>query len=623
MANLLVDMRDQQFNLYEMLDIEGLSKYPKYAEYSKDLYDAVINEAEKLAVNVIEPTNEIGDKEECQFSDGKVTVPKAFHEAYKKYVEGGWITISDDPEVGGQGFPAIIGISSGELFSAANFAFNMYPGLTHGAAKLIEIYGTEEQKRTYMDKMYAGQWGGTMCLTEPGAGTDVGALRTIAKPIGDGKFKISGTKIFISAGDHDLTENIVHPVLARIEGAPAGTKGISIFMVPKYRVNDDGSVGDFNDVNTGNIEHKMGIKGNSTCTLNFGDKDDCVGELLGEEGKGMRVMFNMMNEARLGVGVQGLAHSSAAYLHAVNYASERLQGADLANFRNPDAPKVPIINHPDVRRMLLWMKAHVEGLRALIYWIAYCVDISEGTEDEAEKEKYHGFVELLTPICKSWGSDMGFRVCETAVQVYGGYGYTSEYPVDQYMRDCKIASIYEGTNGIQALDLVARKLGQNKGANFINFITEITKTIESNKSNGALKDAFAELDSAKNTLAEMGGFFAQCGKEGKFLVPVGNAMPFLELMSNVTLGWLLLWQASIANEKLEAIKKDKGITDDDWAGLVELYKDNKDASYYQGKVAVAKYFSAYILPHVEANAKAIKKEDMSIMEISENAFATY
>ena len=622
MANLLFDMRDLEFTLYEMLDIEGLSKHPKFEEYSKDLYDAVLIEAEKLAVNEIFPTNEIGDKEECTFEDGKVSVPGAFHDIYKKYAEGGWVTISDDPEVGGQGFPAVIGVCSAEMFSSANFAFAMYPGLAHGAGKLIEIYGTEEQKRKYMDKMYTGEWGGTMCLTEPAAGSDVGAIRTAAKPIGDGKFKITGTKIFISAGDHDLTENIVHPVLARIEGAPAGTKGISIFLVPKYRVNDDGSIGDFNDINIGNIEHKMGIKGNATCTMNFGDKDDCIGELLGEEGKGMRVMFNMMNEARLGVGIQGLAHSSAAYLHAVNYARERLQGADLANFRNPEAPRVPIINHPDVRRMLLWMKAHVEGLRALMYWVAHCLDISEATEDEAEKEKNHGFVELLTPICKSWGSDIGFRVCELAIQVYGGYGYTSEYPVDQFMRDCKIASIYEGTNGIQALDLVARKLGQNKGANFVNFITQVNETIEKYKGNGALKDAFGELDKAKNTLAEIGGFFAQCGKEGKFLVPVGNAMSFLELMSNVTLGWLLLWQGAIAQEKLEKIKKDKGVTDDDWAGLAELYKENKNAAYYQGKLQAAKYFANYVLPHVEATAKSIKKEDMSIMEIAEHSFAS-
>jgi len=621
MANLLVDMRDQAFTLYEMLDIERLAGYPRFADYSKDMFDMVLNEAEKLAVNDVFPTNELGDKNPSEFVDGTVKVPKEVHDVYKKYIEGGWVTVSDDIEVGGQGFPEVINAATKELFGAANFAFMMFPGLGHGAAKLIEIYGTEEQKRKYMDRMYTGEWGGTMCLTEPGAGSDVGALATTAKPIGDGKFKISGTKIFISAGDQDLTDNIVHPVLARIEGAPAGTKGISIFLVPKYRVNDDGSLGELNDINVGNIEHKMGIKLSPTCTLNFGDNDDCIGELLGEENKGMRVMFNMMNEARLGVGIQGLGHATAAYLHAVNYARERLQGADLANFRNPDAPRVPIINHPDVRRMLLWMKGQVEGLRALMYWIAFCEDMAKSVEDEVEKEKYHGFVELMTPICKTWGSDMGFRVTEYAIQVYGGYGYTTEYPVEQFMRDCKIASIYEGTSGIQAMDLVARKLGQSKGANFMNFVTLINETVEKCKGIPTLKDAAEELDKAKNTMAEIGGFFAQCGAEGKFLVPIGNAMPFLELMSNVTLGWLLLWQASISHEKLEAVKKDKGVTDDDWAGLAELYKDNRDAAYYQGKVASAKYYASYVLPHVEANAKAIKKEDMSIMEIAETAFA--
>jgi len=541
---------------------------------------------------------------------------------YKKFIEGGWITISDDAEVGGQGFPEVINAATKELFGAANFAFIMYPGLTHGAAKLIEIYGSEEQKRMYMDRMYTGEWTGTMCLTEPGAGSDVGALKTSAKPIGGGKFKITGTKIFISAGDHDIAENIIHPVLARIDGAPAGTKGISIFVVPKYRVNPDGSLGDFNDVNTGNVEHKMGIKGNAPCTLNFGDKDDCIGELLGDEGMGMRVMFNMMNEARLGVGLQGLAHSTAAYMHAVDYAKTRLQGSDLANFRNPDAPRVAIINHPDIRRMLLWMKSQVEGLRALMYFVAYAIDMAHSVEDQAEKDRWHGYVELLTPICKAWGSDVGFRVTEYAIQVYGGYGFTSESPVEQFMRDCKIASIYEGTNGIQAMDLVARKLGQNKGMNFINFIALMTETFTKNKVDGSLKDAFAEFEKARNVLGEMGGFFAQCGASGKFLVPIGNAYQFLELMSTVTLGFFLLWQGAIAEKKLEAIKKEKNVKDDDWAAVAALYKDNRDAAFYQGKVAAAKFYGAYILPHVEAMATAIKKEDMSIMEIAESAFVS-
>ncbi len=622
MANLLVDIRDQQFNLYEMLDLDGLTKYPKYGDYSKDMFNMVLSEAEKMAVNVIFPTNAEGDKEGCSFANGKVTIPKSFAGAYQKFVEGGWITISDDVEVGGQGFPELINAATKELFGAANFAFIMYPGLCHGAAKLIEIYGSEQQKRTYMDKMYAGQWGGTMCLTEPGAGSDVGALKTAAKPIGDGKFKITGTKIFISAGDHDLTENIVHPVLARIDGAPAGTKGISIFVVPKYRVNADGSLGAFNDVNTGNVEHKMGIKGNATCTLNFGDKDDCIGELLGDEGMGMRVMFNMMNEARLGVGLQGLAHATAAYLHAVDYAKTRLQGSDLANFRNPDAPRVSIINHPDIRRMLLWMKSQVEGLRALMYFAAYAVDMEHSVQDQVEKDKWHGYLELLTPICKAWGSDIGFRVTEYAIQVYGGYGFTSEYPVEQFMRDCKIASIYEGTNGIQAMDLVARKLGQNKGMNFINFISLMTDTFTKHKVDGSLKDALSEFEKARNTLGEIGGFFAQCGASGKFLVPIGNAYQFLELMSTVTLGFFLLWQGAIAEKKLEAIKKEKNVKDDDWVAVAALYKDSKDAAFYQGKVAAAKFYCAYVLPHVESMAKAIKKEDMSIMEIAESAFAS-
>ena len=393
--------------------------------------------------------------------DGKVTVPKCYHDAYKKYVEAGWLCPTQPPDVGGQGMPVVMATANLEHCYAANFAFLMYPGLTHGAAGLIEHFGTEELKNKYMYKMYAGQWTGTMCLTEPGAGSDVGALKTTAKRLPDGTFSITGTKCFISCGDHDLAENIIHPVLARIEGDPPGTGGISIFIVPKYRVNADGSLGELNDVHTGNIEHKMGIKGSATCTLNFGDEGKCIGELLGKEREGMKIMFLMMNEARLEVGMQGLGHASAALEHAIAYAKERIQSVPVWEMKNPDAKAVPIIQHPDVRRDLLWMKAHVEGIRALNYFAAYCMDMAKAIP--AEREKWQGFVELLTPVCKAYSSDKAMEVCSKAIDVYGGYGYCQEYPVEQYMRDCKIACLYEGTNGIQALDLVGRKLGQKKG----------------------------------------------------------------------------------------------------------------------------------------------------------------
>ncbi|MCX7635034.1 MAG: acyl-CoA dehydrogenase family protein, partial [Syntrophales bacterium] len=474
MSNGLVSTRDQQFLLFEQFNVETLFEKERFKDFSKDIALMMQNEAEKMAVNVILPTYAEGDKEGCHIDKtGQVRVPRCFHDAYKKFCEGGWLAAARSPEVGGQGMPVSLANAYSEYFAAANFAFLMYPGLTNGAAHLIELYGTEEMKNKYMYKMFAGEWGGTMCLTEPGAGSDVGALKTTAKRLPDGKFLITGTKCFISSGDHDLTPNIIHPVLARIEGDPPGTAGISIFIVPKIRVNDDGTLGEPNDVKTGNVEHKMGIKGSATCTLIFGDEGKCIGELLGKEREGMRIMFNMMNEARLEVGMQSLGHASAAYEHAVQYAKERIQSTPVWEMKSPDAKAVPIIMHPDVRRDLLWMKAMVEGIRAINFFTAYSLDMAEVAETPEERAKYKGFAELLTPICKAYSSDMACLVTSKAIDVYGGYGYCQEYPVEQYMRDVKIACIYEGTNGIQALDLVGRKLGQNKGMNVMNMAAEV------------------------------------------------------------------------------------------------------------------------------------------------------
>jgi alkylation response protein AidB-like acyl-CoA dehydrogenase len=621
MSNFLVDERDQKFVLFEHLDIEKLTKLERYSEFSKDLFDMVLEEARKFGVEVLEPTVEESEKEGCRLEDGNVYVPKCFQDAYRKYCDGGWISMVHDPEVGGQGMPVVLGSATREYFNS-NFAFLSYPGLTEGAAHLIYSYGTEEQKKKYMEKMFTGEWGGSMVLTEPGAGTDVGSLKTTAKKNPDGSYYITGTKMFITGGDQDLVPNIVHPVLARIEDAPAGTKGISCFIVPKYLVNDDGSLGERNDWNVGSIEKKMGIKGSATCVMNFGDNGKCYAELLGEENQGMKVMFILMNEARIAVGIQGLAAASRAYLYSVKYAKERLQGADLANFRNPDAPRVPIINHPDVRRMLLWMKSHVEGLRAMAYYTAMCEDLAVATKDPDEQEKWHGLLELLTPIVKSYGSDVGFKVADQAIMVHGGYGYTSEYPVEQILRDVKIAAIYEGTNGIQALDLVGRKLGQKKGKNFISLIVEMNNFIAKEGNNEKLKDLVEKLKVGVDTLSEIGGFFAQCGKEGKFLVPVGNAYPFLNLMATVVSSWMLVWQASIAQNKLDALAKEKGADPTDWVKWAEFIKDNPDAAFYSGKISAAKYFVNNVLPEVDAIAKAIKTEDLSIMEIATESFTS-
>jgi alkylation response protein AidB-like acyl-CoA dehydrogenase len=617
MSNLLVNARDQHFLLFEQFGIEKLFETETFKDFSKDDVLMMMNEAEKMALNVILPTYEVGDKEGCTFKDGKVTVPKCYHDAFKKYCEAGWLAQTEPIDVGGQGIPVVMATANLEYCYAANFAFLMYPGLTHGAATLIQHHGTEEQKNKYMLKMYEGRWGGTMCLTEPGAGSDVGALKTSAKRLPDGKFLITGSKCFISCGDHDLTPNIVHPVLARIEGDPPGTPGISIFIVPKYRVNEDGSLGEFNDVKTGNIEHKMGIRGSATCTLNFGDEGKCVGELLGKEREGMRIMFLMMNEARMEVGMQALGHSTAALEHAIAYAKDRIQSTPVWEMKNPDAKAVPIIQHPDVRRDLLWMKAFTEGIRALNYFTAYCLDMSRAYPEE--KAKWGGLVELLTPICKAYSSDMAMQITSKAIDVYGGYGYCQEYPVEQYMRDCKIACLYEGTNGIQSLDLVGRKLGQNKGMNVMNMIGEIGATIAKAKQVPELQKYAAYLEEANNAVIDLTMTFAALGKSSSFLIPILNASPYLEIFGDLLIGHFLLQGAAIAQEKLNAIYAEKGA---DTKGTQRaLVHDNADVAFYQGKIAAAKFFAVEVLFLVKSKCAAIKVADKVPIEMADESFA--
>ncbi|MBN1574595.1 MAG: acyl-CoA dehydrogenase [Deltaproteobacteria bacterium] len=620
MSNLIVDERDQRFVLYEHLEAEKLTGFARYSEFSKDIFDMIIDEARKFAVDVLEPTIEETEREGCTLKDGSVSIPKCLKEAYRIYCEGGWVAPSQPADVGGQGLPVLLQTAAREYFNC-NTSFLPYPGLAEGAALLIRMHGTDQQKKKYMEKMFTGEWGGTMALTEPGAGTDVGSLTTSAKKNPDGSYSITGTKIFITAGDHDLVDNIVHAVLARVEGAPSGTKGISIFLVPKYLVNDDGSLGERNDYSVTGIEKKMGFNGSATCLMNFGDNGKCYGELLGEEGQGMKVMFILMNEARVAVALQGLTCASRAYLNSVKYAKERIQGPDLINFRNPEAPRVPIINHPDVRRMLLWMKSHTEGLRALTYYTSKCEDLSLALDDPEEREKWHGMVELLTPVIKACGSDIGFQVADQSIMVHGGYGYTKEYPVEQILRDVKLSAIYEGTNGVQALDLVGRKLGQKKGENFKNLIGEINKFIREAGNNGRISGLVDKLKEGVKILTDTSEFFAACGREGKFLVPIGNAYPFLNLMATIMLSWMLAWQAKIAGERLDALTKEKGVDPNNWIKWAEFLNDDRNAAFYSGKLAAAKYFINNVMPKAEAIAKAIKTEDLSIMEIAEVSFA--
>ncbi|MEW6441508.1 MAG: acyl-CoA dehydrogenase [bacterium] len=611
MADYLVDFRDVQFVLYEHLGVDKLCQYPKFAEYSKEVFDMVLDQALKMAKEVIAPLNETADRVGARFDKGKVTFPKEFHAAYQKFCEGGWIGVSSSPEWGGQGLPTVLGITTNEFFGGACVAFIMTPGLTHGAAHMFETFASDQLKNIYLEKMYGGQWAGTMCLTEPGAGSAVGDVKTLAVRDGD-VYKISGTKIFISSGEHDLTENIIHAVLARTPDAPSGIKGISLFLVPKHRVNADGSIGAFNDVRCGNIEEKMGIHGSATCTLNFGDDGNCIGYLIGEENKGIVYMFQMMNEARIGVGMQGLSIGAAAHQHALKYAKERIQGVDVREMKNPNALRVAIVEHPDVRRMLLFQKSVTEALRGVLLKTAFCADMARVVENDQEREKYAGYVELFTPICKAYGSDMGFEACISAVQVLGGYGYCKEYPVEQYARDSKISSIYEGTNGIQAIDLLGRKIAMKGGMLFLNFLTDVNRFVDTYRSHDKLGRYVEALAKAKDTLAETTMIFQTKTMSGDMIYPVSLATPYLKMFSEVVCAWTLLEQAAVAQTKLDEIFAQKGVSDDEGRGA--MLKENEEAKFYAGKISSMRFYVSQILPEVQAIAAVVKSEDRTVLD---------
>lgn len=601
MAQQISDRRDIDFVLHEQLDVDQFSKNDLYAEFNKKTVDLIVSEARNLAVKEILPTRSEGDEIGCKFENGKVIVPEIFRKPYELLCEGEWTAMPEDPDYGGQGMPRAVTMAASEYFNGANYAFMMYSGLTHGAGKLVEAFGTDEQKRIYLKKMFTGEWGGTMCLTEADAGSDVGALATKAVKNDDGTYSITGQKIFISSGDHDLVENIIHPVLARIEGAPAGTKGISLFLVSKYHINDDGSIGDLNDMSCVGIEEKMGIHGNATCTLAFGEKGNCIGTLLGEENKGLRAMFLMMNEARLLVGMQGFGCATASYMNAVNYAKERIQGRNLLEFMNPDAPSVAIINHPDVRRQLLTMKAYVEGMRSLLYYVAWCEDKATITDSEEEKEKFHGLVDMLIPIAKGYVTDRSLDVCNYGMQIYGGYGYIKEYPQEQLMRDCRITQIYEGTNGIQSMDLLGRKLGMKKGKLVMDLMGEIMAVTGAAKGIDSIKDYAVKLEEALNKLGEVAMHMGKTAMSEKVLDAFAFSYPFMEVTGDVVMAWMLLWRANIAAQKLETAKK-------------------KDIPFYEGQLKSAQFFCNTILPTTLGKMNAILATDDAIMAIDEASF---
>jgi alkylation response protein AidB-like acyl-CoA dehydrogenase len=596
MPSFIVDRRDLSFDLYELLEIQKLTSLDRYRDMSRDDWDAVLDAAEELARDVLWPTNAVADREGCKLENGRVKVPKAFHEVFEKYSEGGWIAVTRPTEYGGMGLPLPLGIVVTELMLASSPSFLFVPGLGVAGGHLLENFASDAIKKTVIPRLYSGEWAGTMCLTEPQAGTAVGDIKTTATPIpGTDEYAIRGNKIFISAGDHDLTENICHLVLARVPGDPAGTKGISLFLVPARRFEPaTGALGATNDVTVTAIEHKMGIHGSPTCALSFGDNGECRGRLIGERTQGIVYMFQMMNEARIVCGIQGAGIANISYQLALSYARQRVQGAKVTD-RSPDAKPVAIIEHPDVRRNLMLAKATSEGIRALLLQAGLYAELSHNHPDEAERAKNQDLVDLMTPICKAFATDQGFRVTELAIQIHGGYGYIKEYAVEQMMRDVKIASLYEGTNGVQALDLLGRKLRMRDGALLVTWMGMVNEWVEQNRAHPKLAAEVEAVDAAKNAVAEVAMHFATAGRADPEATLL-SATPFLEMFGYAEVARLLVTSALIADK---ALAKASG----------------EDARFYDAKIKTAKFYVHHVLPHAAALAQSIKSGDRSALDV--------
>jgi len=585
---------DVMFLLSDVFHVERYDNVPGFTDL--ETIGAVLGEGGKFCEEVLAPLNGVGDKEGCKrHDDGSVTTPKGFKDAYKKMAEGGWVGISADPDFGGQGLPHVVAVAVNEFIASANMAFGMYPGLSMGAYRALALHGSAEQKKIYLAKLATGEWAGTMNLTEPHCGTDLGLIRTKAAPQPDGSYKITGTKIFISSGEHDLTSNIVHLVLARIEGAPEGVKGISLFVVPKILPKPDGSLGARNAVSCGSIEEKMGIHGNATCVMNY---DGATGWLVSEENRGLAAMFTMMNEARLGVGVQGLALSEVAYQNAAVYAKERLQGRAISGVKFPDKPADPIIVHPDVRRMLLTMRSFNEAARALILWTALRADLAIHSDDEklhAATEDHFG---LMTPIIKGVFTDRGFESAVLAQQVYGGHGYIAEHGVEQFVRDARISMLYEGANGIQALDLVGRKLGKDGGRALMTFYKELQQFVKENEADEAMKPFVAPLGPALQHLQQATAWFMQYGPKRPDNAGAG-ATDFMHLFGLVVLG--LMW-AQIAKAALA--RKAAGV----------------DGARMDAKLVTGRFYMERVLPETATRLARITAGADSVMNMPAEAF---
>jgi butyryl-CoA dehydrogenase len=594
MASYNTPLRDMRFVYHELHGLDALAGLPGYEEATPDIVDAVLEEAGRFCSEVLAPLNRTGDEEGCRLDDGVVRTPEGFVDAYAQFVESGWNTLSATPDYGGQGLPHALDLMVQEMISSANMAFGMYPGLTEGAVNALEAHGSDALRATYIEPLVQGRWAGTMCLTEPQAGTDLGLLRTRAQPRDDGSYAIDGTKIFISAGDHDLTENIVHLVLARLPDAPYGSKGISMFVVPKFLPGTDGGLGEPNSVGVGSLEHKMGIRASATCVLNF---DGATGWLVGEPHGGLRGMFTMMNAARIFVGVQGLGLAETAYQNAAAYAGERLQGRSLKGAVAPEQAADPLTVHPDVRRMLLTMRAYVEGGRALVAWVSSALDTGQNHPDETRRGEAGDFVALMTPIVKALLTDLGSEVTNLGVQVYGGHGYIREHGMEQLVRDARITQIYEGANGIQALDLVGRKLPAHFGRHLRTFFHPVQTYIEEHADDQAMAPYVGPLAKAFGRLQRATIWVAARGLADPEEAAAA-ASDYLRLFGLVALAYLWARSAEVA----------LGHIDDD------------EHDFYQAKLDTANFFMVRLLPQSGALFSALMSGSAPVMRFDATQF---
>lgn len=598
MADYKAPLLDISFALNDVLNFEAHYQSLPLAEApDRAMSESIFAEAAKFAENVLVPLNAVGDQEGCQWNDGVVTTPSGFKEAYQQFIEAGWPSMTHHAEFGGQELPSSFGTVLNEIVGSANWSWGMYPGLSHGCMETLFTHGTQEQKETYLPNLVAGTWTGTMCLTEPHCGTDLGMLRTKAEPQADGTYAINGTKIFISAGEHDMSENIVHIVLARLPDAPGGTKGISLFIVPKFKVNADGSLGDRNPVNCGSIEHKMGIHGNATCVLNF---DGATGYLIGPANKGLACMFTFMNTARLGTALQGLSHAELGFQKSLEYAKERLQMRSLTGPKNPEGPADPIIVHPDVRRMLLTQKAFAEGGRLLAYYTTKQLDVTKYSDDQAARDKAEQLLSLLTPIAKAFMTETGYESANLAMQCFGGHGYISEWGVEQNVRDCRISMLYEGTTGVQALDLLGRKVLGSQGEILKVFTKEIHQFCKQQAENETLEPLVQQLAEHNKEWGEISMHVGLAALENAEEVGAA-AVDYLMYSGYVTLAYFWARAAAVAQEKLSS--------------------GEGNADFYQSKITTAKFYFARILPRTRTLVATIKSGAGNLMELDAEHFS--